>query len=636
MTSNAADLIAALMGGGDIRMSADININSLAPSPLGVDTTYNGAGFELSGPGLYSTGNASVRNVAFTDSPKTKEGTGRLLKHETGGVLRVSDCTFSGAGDEALLSSNWHSALDSLLIVERCQFLSNSRNAMVSQLPNTPNLDRHPMARLRAIFIDCDFFGGFRNPLCRGAEVVMVRCSWTSGGDTQFRPPMVGGYPFESRGDDVLRAGTLWYLYCVGQAPIYERGNAEGAAIIKAGTSDELPDWYHDAVLPQVTSVDEPLVCTGGLVDAADFLNAGRIYVEAGLHTQTEPLVADDDTLIEFAAGACFDGQRTQHTALILGDRTEVIGGEFKNYIPFDQRGVIEARTFTQLGDNGTYEPAHPVDLTMQATLRKTYVHDSTGYAFVLGDETLLDQCRAETMGMGGYTAHGGADQLVRGGVWKKLGIDMADRQFWEAGNKLKYTTNFRVEGGYYENIIGTGIWFDIENNGPTVDGAIVVDCTGPGVQIELASEAMTHPATVVGVWVKRCGRYGSPWLNQSGIQIYNAWALVRDFTVQDCFNGIGFLQDARSFEGRPCPTRGSFMDGRVLDSGQSGAVQDNGDMALFDRVLFSNIQWRLGLSVIPGQYDQWREANPFRWKNTAEGFDQWAGRFAGQSLITS
>lgn len=615
----------------------------------------------VTGQAFDCRGSAVLERLHFSDSPKIREGFGRhVVAEQDGSVVEINYCTFESAGDEAVLVGNFPGRrVDITCIVRNARFDAGTRNFKACLLPGNPNEQEDSTAALtsdiKVILVNCHFLGSFRNGLFRGVRAYMHNCVVERDGYVAWQPPLVGGYPVDS--DDYIRAGQLWHHGCYFDSPPKPERDSPGG-IISTGTPEwakvEYPDEFpalqsnvyvvdhagHDA--PNELRVNEPLRIDGNVTEQVlDWVqDANVVHVTTGTHRwapgASGGLALRPNAVMVGDDGSCFDGERIQKLGVTMANDSTITNIEFKNFMPEAQHGVVEARTYTQTGPpNGWYEPISDVDKTRNVNIRKVYVHDSQGYGFVISDHTQLDSCRGESLGQGGYTSHGGKGGLIRGGQWRRLNLNQIHNPFDEAGNKIKHHERLRIEGGLYDDIDGTGIWFDIGNRECSVEGAIISNCTGPGVQFELSP----YPCFADDLWIKRCGRAASPWLNQSAIQVYNAIAVVNGFKLTDNYNSLGAIQDSRQYLNPAgqlvdCRVAADFMNGEVLDGGQSGWVYDNGDASGGDRVTFANIKWRLGLSVTPGPFDEWRAVTPFRWGQTYPTWEEWASMWEGQVLV--
>lgn len=561
---------------------------------------YQGATINGNSLVHYTNGSATIMNANFINAPLVNGKRGRFVKHESTGLLTLINCTFQGAGDEAVLVSNFNGRIiqADLLAIE-CQFLDNSRNAMISMLSDTSK----PGAALRAVFKRCYFRGGFRNPLVRGARAWMYNCFWESGNDSQFRPPMVGTHPFKVGNTSIETPSELYWFGCFGPPPIFEKGLRRGSLIEGdsvrkwPGFAGELSDplWTMDEI--KAGGKDTPAVVIVGTdnsipADATEITNGGPTitgdWVVRGDTWITNTIEPGDGCRIFFEPGATLDGRCQLETA-IASNATDVLitgPGKIRNFKPINQHGVIESRIYT-----AQQEPAKREDLGLNWIIEQVQISDSTGYAVVMGEETLLDKVKMLRLEHGGFTAHGGTGSKVRDCEVAFINQDRKIDPRWEAGNKIKYTQDFQVVRLNAHHINGSGFWPDIENENSSCLDSVFTDICGPGVQYELSTRP--NGGLIRGNYFKRCGRDMDQWMFQAAIQIQNVQGvLVQQNTGDDCFNSVSVID--QQWRG-PTTSGVAVQENNFRNSGQAGLNWEGPNTPSL--INFNGNEWKVGLS---------------------------------------
>ncbi len=167
---------------------------------------------------------------------------------------------------------------------------------------------------------------------------------------------------------------------------------------------------------------------------------------------------------------------------------------------------------------------------------------------------------------------------LIEGNNW--AGFDPG----WEAGGgKWSVASDLTVRGNTVRGNHGPGLWSDIDSTGVTYEGNTVTDNSSAGIFYEISSNA-----TIAHNVLRGNGFGTNTWLWGSGILLAASHDVsVRENSLSANADGIGLIQQERGSSERDSSPRVlhdvSIEDNvEALGEGSTGAVQDDGDEALF------------------------------------------------------
>jgi parallel beta-helix repeat protein len=154
----------------------------------------------------------------------------------------------------------------------------------------------------------------------------------------------------------------------------------------------------------------------------------------------------------------------------------------------------------------------------------------------------------------------------------------------WEAGGaKWSVASDLNVRENTVRDNLGPGLWSDIDSTGVTYEANTVTGNERAGIFYEISSDA-----TIAHNLVRGNGFGMNTWLWGAGILLAASHDVsVRENTLAKNADGIGLVQQQRGNSERDGSPRVlhdiSIEDNsEALGSGSTGAVQDDGDEALF------------------------------------------------------
>lgn len=154
----------------------------------------------------------------------------------------------------------------------------------------------------------------------------------------------------------------------------------------------------------------------------------------------------------------------------------------------------------------------------------------------------------------------------------------------WEAGGaKWSVASDLSVSANTVRDNLGPGLWSDIDSTGVTYEHNTVTGNERAGIFYEISSHA-----TIAHNIVRGNGFGMNTWLWGSGILLAASHDVsVRENTLSKNADGIGLIQQQRGDserDGSPRVLHDIAIEGNLeaLGEGSTGAVQDDGDEALF------------------------------------------------------
>ena len=298
--------------------------------------------------------------------------------------------------------------------------------------------------------------------------------------------------------------------------------------------------------------------------------------------------------------GARFNGNGGPHAFSGPASHVVIFGGEYFNYDPPQQNGVIESTARRDL-DGGW-------------KIHGVWLHDNDEVGIRIGGHgTELTDSLIEDQGRLGF-----ALQYGTGGLAARLEVARCNadgRYSWgfEAGGSKCWKTDSLVcEDIISYGHVGPGLWTDKDNINTVYRRNVISDCRdAPGIFHEISFEA-----TIEENEVRNCGSPGD-WLWDAGIQLSTSDGVtVSGNYIEDCGNGISVISQNRGYSdrlerpyyGRNCVVTGNH----VVRSRYSGAVRADSD--------FPDI-WQ---SVF--ERNTYLGCTGFAWANRWIGWDTWQG----------
>lgn len=186
----------------------------------------------------------------------------------------------------------------------------------------------------------------------------------------------------------------------------------------------------------------------------------------------------------------------------------------------------------------------------------------------------------------------------------------------WEAGGaKWSVASELTVRENTVRDNLGPGLWSDIDSSGVTYEENTVTGNESAGIFYEISSDA-----TIAHNVVRGNGFGANTWLWGAGILLAGSHDVsVRDNTLSRNADGVGLIQQERGVserDGTPRVLHDVSVEDNVeaLGEGSTGAVQDDGDEAIFSdpTITFSD-----------NTYTDF-SGSPFSWADRELDGDQW------------
>lgn len=331
-----------------------------------------------------------------------------------------------------------------------------------------------------------------------------------------------------------------------------------------------------------------------------------RIFVKAGVYQAG--VVSPDFTTWVFEPGAKLDGNGGPHA--FSGDARDVVieGGEFFNFDPPTQHGVIESTARRDL-DGGW-------------KVRNVWLHDNDEVGVRIGGHnTELINSIIEDQGRLGFALqYGDGGQAIGNTILRCNADNRYSAGFEAGGSKCWKTSNLLIQDNVSRGHGGPGLWTDKDNVNTIYRGNLVEDCPGAaaGIFHEISFDAIIEDNVV-----RNCGE--ANWGYGAGILASTSdGVVVRQNRVENCGNGIFVLSQTRGSSsriGRPYYGRNfEAYNNVVVNSGHSGAVRaDQGFPDIWNAEFTGN------------SYDN---CEGFAWDNRWIGWNTWQdyGQDAGGS----
>jgi hypothetical protein len=208
-------------------------------------------------------------------------------------------------------------------------------------------------------------------------------------------------------------------------------------------------------------------------------------------------------------------------------------------------------------------------------------VRDSHGEGVVVRDHSTIDDCWLEGNGQQGLGGQGAAITVQDSVIVRNNRAGFSPG--WSAGGaKFALTSGLRVQRNVVLANDGPGLWTDIDCVDTIYADNLVENNSQAGIQHEISG-----PATITGNRVTGNGSGSSGWLWGAGIQVVNSDGVtVRGNQLQANRQGIvGVDQDRGAGDRGERQLRDLTVEGNwVVDSGQTGVVQDHGDADVYTR----------------------------------------------------
>jgi hypothetical protein len=277
---------------------------------------------------------------------------------------------------------------------------------------------------------------------------------------------------------------------------------------------------------------------------------------------------------------------------------------------------------------NGTYQVA-AVDsqYTTGWTFKNLEIRYNASEGINVGDNTLVQFCYIHHNGDSGYGNSGQGVGIIFDS--NEIAFQNYQNKFSKndqaGGGKLWATTGAVMTHNYSHDNHGTGMWADNDNTKVTYTYNRVENNWRSGIMQEISYSASIHDNYLSGnansamcrtwLWCSDIVISGSGGTGGEIIEIYNNTIITNSTMGSD---GIGLIEQARgSGVQGPYILQNIYVHDNNIDmsaGGQTGAVEDNGDTALFTRnIKFDRNNYTLG-----------NNTNAFEWNNGQGGKAFW------------
>lgn len=316
--------------------------------------------------------------------------------------------------------------------------------------------------------------------------------------------------------------------------------------------------------------------------------------------------------------GAVLDGGgRTEYAFKGFGSNVTISHLEITGYVPPIQHAPIIAKTHQgqEGGDGWVVQYCHVhhnatagISVSDRGVMRANHVHHNGQIGIVVGwapNGALVEDNEVHD------------NNYEDGDEW---------RDWEDGGSKFAHTDGLIVRGNYVYDNIGPGLWTDIDNINTLYENNVVIGNTRMGIYHEISYSAVIRDNII-----ERNGLKNDSWLWGAGIAI----AASQDVEITGNYlegngNGVSLIQQNRGVGAfGPYLVRNVYVSGNTIvktsSSQQSGAVQDTGSDAIFDR----NNRFRNNRYVVPSLAGAF-----WTWEGRDLDFEGWvASGHAGESV---
>lgn len=293
------------------------------------------------------------------------------------------------------------------------------------------------------------------------------------------------------------------------------------------------------------------------------------VTIPTGVHSGYSQRV-QADTTYWCEDGAVLDGLNSRRYAFHDGgspvDNVTIYNCEIRNYTNPAQEGAIDGRAngsgWQVIGNN---------------------IHHNEGAAVALdGDDHVVRDNWLHHQDQIGVKIRDGRGSVFEGNLVENNNPQAEYRWGWEAGgSKFARNHDLKILNNVWRNNHGPGVWVDIDNHNVTIDGNIAEDNYAPGIFYEINGAAV-----ISNNEVRRNGFGHSGWLWGGGITIATSYDVeVFGNTLEGNKNGITVTRQDRG-SGRTARNI-HVHDNVVVGGGRTGAVDDNGDNAMYDTISY-------------------------------------------------
>lgn len=297
----------------------------------------------------------------------------------------------------------------------------------------------------------------------------------------------------------------------------------------------------------------------------ADSYPEGTVFLVLGTHYGEEVWPKDNQVFV--GSGATLNGQGATYAFHGYADYVVIRGLEITNYNNPAQDGAINAEGSSWI-------------------IESNNVHHNSGVGIrVAGGSPVVRGNKVNYNHQLGISADYTTDGLIAD---NEIGHNnwLAEYAWgWEAGgSKFWSNVDLVVRNNHVHDNHGPGLWSDTNNIGTIYESNTVEGNYASGIMHEVSYDTIIRYNTLRGN-----GFGHDAWLWGSGILIASSpGAEIYGNYVEGNYNGITLTQQDRS--GTPGPQEhGSYTvhdtyvhDNTVVDSGLSGAAQDNGDDSIY------------------------------------------------------
>ena len=250
-------------------------------------------------------------------------------------------------------------------------------------------------------------------------------------------------------------------------------------------------------------------------------------------------------------------------------DNVTIRGLEMRNFIPIYQKAVVSTH------NHFASEPMAPADEGLNWIIEDNWIHSSTGVGISHSSNSQVRRNRLSHMGQMAVTSKGGSNGIFEENVVDHSMLDRHSSVEEAGGSKWKFTTNFQVRSNVFFSNYGYGIWFDIDNDGATIEENLVEGHERSGIFWEISFNAQINRNTI-----RRAGIGYNGWMYGAAIiSASSTFVTVVDNYAEESVNGYAVINQTNRGPGGQIniTPQGQFFNNVAVDSGQSGFNHDPG-----------------------------------------------------------
>lgn len=367
------------------------------------------------------------------------------------------------------------------------------------------------------------------------------------------------------------------------------------------------------AIVLDATEVDGRWVAaTDHVFDDRSF---GRCDPAAPLCGLREELFVDEvpwQRVAEEPVGAAWTVDETSGQ-VVLGQEP---GGEVElSVLPWAVRSdaddvAVSGLTFVHYANLATIGVIHMDEGAERWELSSCVVLDSHGVGAVVRDAARVFACWIEGMGQQGLGG-AGTGLVVEHNTFARNTRLGFERGWSVGGAKFGSTIGLEVRHNAVLDNAGPGLWTDTDAVDTTYEHNWVEGNSGPGIFHEISQAALIRGNRVIDN-----GHGESGWVWGAGIQVASSVDVVVTGNVVEANRQAIIGTDQGRGDGAFGPRildSLTVVDNEVVDSGQTGIAQDQGDRTVYERD-----------HVFAG--NSYRGAVAWSWLDAIRSFDEWQG----------